>query len=225
MQREPIKEEDEGSSGGSPREGSTRSSDPALRPTPAPPRPPLNYRAQKYPMHRKVLCNNQLAPPGGRRPLNSVNKKPSPYNLSKVPMPHRLVDPRDDTTTGVNHAFHNNDDHPMPPPPPPASSATLPRGDTSFANSKMAVAGPGNSSTLPYMTVSNNSNVASKPTVESHYCNTFGQKFPLRQLGRPEDAHNDMSDDSGTTTSGSYDIDHAGDKHRVHGITHMDTVV
>ena len=165
---------------------------------PPPPRPP-NTRHQ-YPMHRKVLTNNSLAPPG-RRPNN---KRPLPYN--KIPMPHRLVDPRENGVEGnTNPAYQN--------------TGSLKRGE--HIQTVTPVANHTNGTTVP----SSGGQNQSKKTEEPEYVNTFGQKIPLRQLGRLDENHDEMSDDSGTTTSGSYDMEHPPDRHRINQVTHMDTVV
>ena len=55
-------------------------------------------------------------------------------------------------------------------------------------------------------------------------CNTFGHVGPLRPLGKVEESHDEISDDS-TTTSGSFELHGDADSPRVHIRTKMDTVV
>ncbi len=176
---------------------------PARGPHPPPPRIP-NSR-QKYPMHRKVLANNSLAPPGRHR-------KQLQYN--KIPMPHRLVDPRENGTTSdgqTNQAYQ---------------TGSLKRDGTVNNQTTTPVSNHIGSNTLPNPKTSGAQiKTQSKNPEEPHYCNTFGQNFPLRNLGRLDENEDGLSDDSGTTTSGSYDMENPPDRHRVSSVTRMDTVV
>ena len=208
----------EGSRGGGPGDGGSGTGRPPTVPvgrgdgygargTHPQPQRPVNAR-QKYPMHRKVLTNNSLAPPGRRAP----NKRPLNYN--KIPMPHRLVDPREGVMEGTNNpGYHSN---------------SLKRGgdqsnasSTNMDHSQQVPSSDEEVTKVP----SCGANTQPSQTKEPVYCNTFGQNFPLRPLGRVDENQDELSDDSGTTTSGSYDMEHPPDRHRIAGVTHMDTVV